>query len=196
MWPKEYQDLRRAVTKFYGAYGGISAILRSPYFHVAVILCAGSTLYWAQERWYEPYSRISGPLLAFTLSGFALMVSLLTNDAREALGGSTDGKPSPLTRMSAIFFHFIIVSCISLVVTFMMFPMNEASVLMLFDGSDEVPAWLWLINDLVRVTLNGIGFFLFCYSATLTAAAAISLPRLLTIVYDRKRSVDQPQQQA
>lgn len=97
--------------RFWSAYGGYRALLKSLYLWAAVLItpfCWGA---WSNPNWWDTVISVLPNLLGFTLGGFAIFVSF--GDARfiTSLAAEDDDpeKPTVYRELCATFVHFILV---------------------------------------------------------------------------------------
>src|SRR5699024_306750 len=99
----------------WSAYGGIKALLLSPYFHAAVILTAVTAPTWMHPSWWELPIRVMPSVLGFSLGGYAIWLAIGDRRFRELIAGEGRGeKTSPFMMVNAAFVHFIILQFLSI----------------------------------------------------------------------------------
>jgi hypothetical protein len=169
------------IRRYFLAYGGWAAILRSPLFLIAVAVTALGYGNWAaSDRWAATSQSLIPNLLGFSLGTYAILFSLMTGRLKRALKAVKNEEGITfLDEINATFFHFIIVQVSALIWAF------------LYQGTGlyDLAQWLephWPCAGTVFSALKGIGgfvgFVLLIYSITLIAGAALAVYRLALIV--------------
>lgn len=69
-----YKGVLNIFGTYWRAYGGWIALLKSPYFHAALVLLALTFHTWTAEDWWEDVTSVLPNLLGFTLGGFAIFI--------------------------------------------------------------------------------------------------------------------------
>jgi hypothetical protein len=107
-------------TQYWRAYGGLQAILLSPYFHVALIL--GMVCYPYKKvddwNWWDIPIETIPSVIGFSLGGYAIFLGLGDEKFKSILGGNDEtnkGRPSPFISLNTAFLHFIIIQLLALV---------------------------------------------------------------------------------
>jgi hypothetical protein len=167
-----YVGLWRLVAAQWAVYGGMSALVTSPYLHLSVILTAVAYHLWSVEGWWELPLSVLPNLLGFTLGGYALLMGVGGDDFRKKISGTkqrADGrtKPSPFLLLNASYLHFLMVQAAALLTAVM----AKAA-----HGSELVAANVYLQK--LAKAYWAIGFMLFIYSLALTFAAVLSVFRV------------------
>ncbi|WP_417224270.1 hypothetical protein [Achromobacter spanius] len=170
--------------RYVRAYGGIWAMVRSPYLHLSVLLTVLSFNVWTQPGWWERPIAVLPSLLGFSLGGFAVWLASGDDAFRAALAGRVakvengevkqEDKHSPYLAVSATFTHFVVVQVLSLLYALTCMSLN-------FTLDDDA----LLLKYISRAQLErgtevggGIGYWLFLYSLILALAAVLGLFRI------------------
>jgi hypothetical protein len=103
-------------SRFWTAYGGRKAVLRSRYFQAAIFLtplCWGS---WSVPLWWDTVISVLPNLLGFTLGGFAIFVGFGDEKFKASLATpeADSTQPTVYREFCATFVHFIFVQVIAL----------------------------------------------------------------------------------
>ncbi len=188
---RSYLNVGRIIARYWRAYGGWGDLFASVYFHAAVLICASSYGFWTRvpreniAPWWDLVIAVVPSLLGFTLGGYALLVAFLGEKFRKSISGSSarsDGKTveSPFLVLNATFVHYIVVQTLALVF---------ATLAKTCHGTEEY-SLIHVIASFLNVSpialgkmavgLWGIGFLLFAYAMTLSAAAAFAVFRIGT----------------
>jgi hypothetical protein len=158
----QYKYVGQSWRRYWKLNGGLSGVLRSPYFVCAIIVSLLCYPAWATENkdwgWYNICISIIPNLLGFTLGGYAMLLAFGSEKFRMLLAGSEDDKrPSAFMGVSATFIHFIILQILALLLS--------------------IIASAWCIKSGVFAF---IGFTVFIYSLLSALAAALAILRLVS----------------
>lgn len=157
--PKEYKGFRKSFSLYWKNYGGGTSLVRSPYFHFSLVLTIIACPLWGTKHdpaWYELSLSALPNLLGFTLGGYAILLAFGDEQFRRMLSGrDSDGSTSPFMGINSIFVHFILVQVIAIVVA-------------IFGCAWELKSGIVAL----------LGFFCFCYSILIAAAAAMTVLRV------------------
>lgn len=169
------------IKRYFRAYGGWSAIFRSPLFLVAVGVAALSYGSWlSSDRWAGTSQSLIPNLLGFSLGTYAILFSLMTGRLKRTLKAVKNDKGvSFLDEINATFFHFILVQVFTLIWAFL----YQGTAL--YDLAHAIqPFWpcVATIFAVAKALGGGIGFVLLVYSITLIVGAALAVYRLALIV--------------
>lgn len=111
---KQYKGVAAIFKVYWAAYGGLGALLRSPYLHAALVLLALTVPTWVAPQWWEQCLAVLPNLLGFTLGGFAIFIGFGDEKFR-ALLAEDDGAPvNAYVALCATFVHFIVVQALAL----------------------------------------------------------------------------------
>ncbi|MEP0190700.1 MAG: hypothetical protein ABJP70_08760 [Erythrobacter sp.] len=176
---EEWRTLWKRFRKYFTDYGGRNAVLRSPFFWVAVLLSIGSFRLWHFE-WTEHCRQIIPGLLGFSLGTYAILFSIIGPRLKGAMKAiKNDEGVAYLDEMNATFFHFILIQVLAIGLSFV----RTASFFR------DLPTFLFGKSLMIEYpsiifnfTLGIVGTFLFFYSLFLTIAAALVVYRLSGIV--------------
>jgi len=161
---------------FWEAYGGIGALVKSPFLWFAFVFSVVFFPVGLGNKWVDYSQNIFPDLLGFTLGGFAIFVSFGNERFVSLLTGpDEDGKPSPLLSISASFAYFIFCQIVALIysIAFEFFP-ELFSLIAWFPKRDEFFA-------VIELSLSFLGAFLTIYALLLAVAATHSIFRLVCL---------------
>jgi hypothetical protein len=114
---KQYSDFGHILFVYWKIYGGAHAIVRSPYFLIAVVAAILSyPLWWNSVEWASLILGAIPNILGFSIGAFAVILSF-GQSALDRLK-HTDETKSHYLRVIASFVHFIVVQALSLIVAF------------------------------------------------------------------------------
>lgn len=102
--------------RYWKAYGGFRALLRSPYLWFSFTLTLILYPTWSATEWWTDVISIIPSLLGFSLGGYAMWLAIGDDDFRKLISGEeADGTSSPYMEVNATFVHFIFLQLISLI---------------------------------------------------------------------------------
>lgn len=117
---QSYSGVFGIFSHYWKAYGGLSAVFLSPYFHLSVIL--GSICYPYKEvggwKWWDIPIETIPSIIGFSLGGYAIFLGLGDERFKSILGGNDEtnkDRPSPFISLNTAFLHFIIIQLLALV---------------------------------------------------------------------------------
>ena len=114
VWLKQYVGVWTVLRQYWRTYGGIPALVKSPYLHTSL---AGSFLIplWKMDDWYDIPLDVIPSILGFSLAGYAMFLAFGDEAFRRLIAGEYgDGKESPFMEFNAIFLHFIVVQILAI----------------------------------------------------------------------------------
>lgn len=168
--------------RFWMAYGGAGALLRSPYLYAALLiapLCWGT---WSAPNWWDTVISVLPNLLGFTLGGFAIFVSF--GDARfiASLAAEADdtAQPSVYREFCATFVHFILVQVVALILAIV-------TKGMWFHAS--FPDYIAKALPIANMVWGGLCYGVFLYALTSVVAIALHVFRISTMYEQHQRIV-------
>ena len=171
-------------TRYWTAYGGVRALVRSFYLYLALGL-----LVLTFKTWISPtYSTISGSwtawwdqsfgvlpnLLGFTLGGFAIFIGFGDESFRTQLNVSEgdSSKPNIYVKLCSTFVHFILIQVLAL-----MFAIVAKSTWFFVDWNPHIQSALPYANAL----FGAVGYGLFLYAITSILAATMHVFRIASM---------------
>ena len=115
----QFKGLFEILGVYWKAYGGLRAVLSSPYFIFSILFSTGCYPLWLCDRntaWFDICLSVIPNLLGFTLGGYAILLAFGDDQFRAILTGEEeDGTPSPFVEINATFVHFILLQTMSLI---------------------------------------------------------------------------------
>lgn len=167
-----YSGLREIADRYWTAYGGIGALIRSPYLHLALLVLAITAHYWIKSPWWlQPLSIIPN-LLGFSLGGLAMLLSFGNAEFQKFISekdDDSDTSPTAFIEVSASFVHFMLLQLASLVV---------ATIFNALDFYLPWPHQLRVFIDSLYLFFSAAGYLLFLYSITAMVAAVFAVFRM------------------
>lgn len=181
-----YNGVRKIFRAYWTAYGGTTALIRSPYLHSAGFLLLLCFPIWSAPGWWAQVTDILPSLLGFTLGGFAMFLGFgsekFLNTLTSAETSSAQGA-SAFVSLCATFVHFIVVQVVALIYALLAeawsFPARWPDTI----------AWLQLPAALVGW---GVGFGLFLYALLSTLAVTMHILRIARIFEAIHRATPKP----
>lgn len=184
-------------TRYWVAYGGLHALVRSFYLYLAVVL-----LFLTFKTWISPtYSAISGSwsawwdqsfgvlpnLLGFTLGGFAIFIGFGDERFRNQLNAPEDdhSQPTIYVKLCSTFVHFILVQVLAL-----MFAIVAKSTWFYVEWN----SWIQIALPYANAIFGAVGYGLFLYAITSVLAATMHVFRIASMyaAFQKNDSINRP----
>ncbi len=158
----QYQGVYRELQSYWIQYGGIKALITSPFLHVSILITILCYPLWFNQQWWENVISIMPNLLGFTLAGYAIWLAIGDGKFREILSGSTEEKTSPFMSLNYSFLHFIFIQILALIYAILV---------------SGFSAWgdFWP-KEVVKIT-GLIGYLLFIYAIFSAFATVLAIVR-------------------
>lgn len=179
---KTYRGVAKAIGRYWAVYGGRSAVLRSPFFHVSFVLLLLTANTWLYTKWWEDVASVVPNLLGFTLGGFAIFLGFGDEKFKSEIAGNDpfeESDDSPYLVVSSTFLHFVFVQMIALLWAL-------AAKGLHFDL--PVPEIAYPVK-IIGLFGSAVGYWLFLYGICLAAAAGLAIFRVAGW-YDRFQTVE------
>lgn len=169
--------------RFWVAYGGWIALVKSKYLWASIILTAVLFKHWAGNEWWDDVLSIMPSLLGFSLGVFALWLAIGDDEFRRiVVGESVPGKTSPYMTVNATFVHFILLQLIAIFLALinkaLNFKLPNDSFLLLILGG-----FFWPIV----IFGKAFSYFIFIYALMSALASTFALFRVASW-YDLKQT--------
>lgn len=178
-----YKGVFSIYARYWSAYGGLPALVRSFYLHAALVITVICANAWLNPGWWNQVTSILPSVLGFTLGGFAIFISFGDEKFRQLLAepeNADDDTPTAYVQLCSTFVHFIIVQVAALLLAMI----SQA----LFFPWESAPH----LFKLALPWLNGIGGFvgyaLFVYSLTTALAATMHVFRIASMYESFQRA--------
>jgi hypothetical protein len=193
----EYRDLFDILSRYWRAYGGISELLKSPYFHLACLLTIISSGYWMSTAWADLAVSVLPNLLGFGVTGYAIWIGWGDEKLRDILIDLEEpAKGSFYVQVSAIFAHFCLAQVIAFLFSMMCkvldYELNPESTLATLLGMLNQPPYFF---SHLKPIGSAIGFFLFTYAIVTALETTLALFRLAFWLQARRRFAQRAEQQ-
>lgn len=175
----QYIGAKNILSRYFSAYGGIRALLFSPYLHIAFIFTIISAHSWIETAWFDMPIGALPSMLGFTLGGLAIWMSVGDESFRLFLSkyDPERGYKTPYVRASASFVHFFVIQVIAL-----FFAICAKSLYYVFPYKIQFVG-VDIIGFITNITpfFHAIGFFLFLYAILLGLAMALQIFRMICL---------------
>lgn len=177
-----YKGVSQIFGRYWQAYGGGRALLRSPYLHLAFVLLAITYPIWSAPQWWDQVISVVPNLLGFTLGGFAMFLGFGDEKFRALLAEPDEDDPdapSLYVGLCATFVHFIVVQVVALI-----FALVAKAWWFHYPWPASVANMLPVLN----LIGGAIGFGFFLYAITSAVAATMHVFRMATWYEQHQRS--------
>jgi len=173
-----YAGTRRIIARYWKAYGGLNAVVGSPYFRAACVLTAVTYGSWIDKHWWDQVLAILPNLMGFSLGAIAIFIGIGSESFRRLISRRREAEldvDSPFLKTTATFAHFVLVQTAAILVALIAAGLDNEALRWRSPG-------VVLLNELSRWALSAIGYTLFLYALCLVAAAVLSIFRVATWV--------------
>lgn len=177
-----FENLR----KLYRHYGGLSAIVKSSYFWVSILLAAMSYKSIANAEWADRAMSVMPSLTGFTIAAFAIIFAILEPDMLRKLIAADDNGRSPIAEIAASIGHAIFIQ-VSAMILALSSKLVDLTLII-----ETVEDWICSFGYSSSLFLRGmnwleyffsaIGLFFTYYGVLLVLAAILSIFRMQLIV--------------
>lgn len=166
--------------KYWHAYGGFAAVLRSPYTWLAVLITAVCFPVWTSPEWWELPIGALPDLMGFTLGGLAVFLGLSQASVLRALTRRVEDEErvSDLQIIVASFVHFVVVQGVALITAVICKSLHVP--VPTYYPFTLVDPQTWAV--LTTFSSGLLGFFLFVYALVLALATTMSVFRVARIL--------------
>ena len=151
---RQWADVRELIGHYWKLYGGLTALVTSPYFMVSVLFSAFLFPGWlcSGVAWTDLAISILPSVIGFALGAYTILLAFGGERFILTISGKTESGPSPFMKVNAAFVHFIVVNCAALFFS--------------------VFVRIW--ESSCRI-VNAVGLFLFVYALSLSLAATFAV---------------------
>ena len=167
-----YADVKSIIQRYWFAYGGWLAVVKSPYLHLSLILLALTSHYWLTSPWWEQPLSVVPSLLGFSLGGLAMLLSFGSAKFQAFISERDEGcdsDRSALISVSASFVHFMLLQLLALLIA------------ITFKSLYFCAPWLVPIRPFIvacSILFSAIGYLIFLYSILAMVAAVLAVFRM------------------
>src|SRR5437879_3044809 len=99
-----YAQVREVFSVYWRAYGGLRALLRSPYFHGALLLTALLSPAWTSGAWWSNVLQVLPNIVGFSIGGYAIWLGFGDEKFKQLISfREKESEISPYMEVSATF---------------------------------------------------------------------------------------------
>lgn len=165
--------------RYWHAYGGTKALLRSYYLWFSVFASLALYRLWSTPGWWDLVFSIVPSLLGFSLGGFALWIAIGDDSFRKFIAEKeTPTEVSIYSGVNANFVHFIVLQVIAVISALVAkatnFTLQPEHIFIRIAGE-----WYYVLTSIFTY----FGFLLFIYALVSALAAVMGLLRV-TFMYE------------
>lgn len=183
-----YKGVFRIFSRYWQAYGGLGALVRSVYLHAALLVLLPVTFHtWSEPLWWNDVLSALPNLLGFSLAGFAIFIGFGDERFRTLLAEPEENptRPTIYVSLCATFVHFILVQIIALI-----YAVIAKSWWFYATWMEPVRELLPWMNSIA----GGVGYALFLYALTSVLAATMHVFRITSMYEAYQHSTFTPSQ--
>jgi hypothetical protein len=175
----QYSGIKKLFNRYWIAYGGIKAILGSPYMHISLLITLVSSGIWLKEDWVELPISVLPSIIGFSLGGYAIWLALGDDKFRASIAGKTNLTESPFIVVNATFVHFIVLQILALISALIAksHPIYNSPLFIQRFLLDLAP-WLYEVSIAISYIASFFGYFLFVYALLSALAATMAIFRI------------------
>ena len=169
---KQWVGVIEIFGRYWNSYGGLSALVSSPYLHVSLLLTILTFGYWSDNTWWTQSLSVLPTLMGFTLGGFAIFLSLGSENFRSLMARADEDEStdkSPYMVVISSFVHFVLIQMFAIITSIIA---NAASYTSLPSFVTEKT------NKLFIILIGGWGYGLFIYSLLLAISVCLAIYRM------------------
>lgn len=172
-----------SLSLYWRSYGGLRALIQSPYLWLSLALTALLFPHWSKPLWWDDVLSIMPNVLGFSLGGYAMWMAIGDDNFRKLISGEEeDGEPSPYMEVNSAFVHFIILQILSIILSLI-------AKAYYFSLPSDHPLLSLLGGGFKHLCLAGyaISYFVFVYAIVSAFSATFALLSV-SYWYDRHQS--------
>lgn len=177
-----YSGVIDIIGRYWSAYGGVRALVRSPYLHFAIVLLALTFNAWLSSGWWDQSLSVLPNVLGFTLGGFAIFIGFGDERFRQVLAEPDEGgsSSSAYVQLCATFVHFIVVQVLALIAAVL-----AKAWWFYASWADPIREYLPYLNALG----GALGYGLFLYALTSVLAAVMHVFRIASMYEQLQQAI-------
>lgn len=170
-----YSGVVSILRRYWSAYGGWLAVIKSPYLHISLVLLALTAHYWLTSSWWQQPISVVPSLLGFSLGGLAMLLSFGNSSFQDFISereSEIESAPSALITVSASFVHFMLLQLLSLLIA------------IVFSSLNFYFPWPTSLRPFVNCTyvvFSALGYLIFLYSICAMVAAVLAVFRMTSL---------------
>lgn len=146
----------------------------SPYAHAAILLTIATASLWTRPGWWDLPLLILPNLIGFTLSGYAVVMTISDPKLRSAMIGPIPNRPTAFMATNATFFHFLLLQIFAILLALI----AKSRPLSYLFGSSEFRVGHQNFRFVIVWFGWAIGYYIFVYALTSALAAAAAIFRV------------------
>ncbi|GAA5784683.1 hypothetical protein [Chitiniphilus shinanonensis] len=166
-------DLASILREYWICYGGLPALVKSPFLWLSIGLLILTCQFWTTEDWWDQVISIMPNILGFTLGGFAVFLGFGDEKFKAIISGKDPEEgdcPSPYMEVCSAFLHFVMVQVASILIAVVSKALDFPT-----------PELLKSLQPTLQIgrLLGGLfGYWLFLYGLCIALASAIAIFRV------------------
>lgn len=170
--PPSYWKPLEPLREYWRIYGGVGAVLTSPYFHLSIAITVLTSPIWIATDWWALSISVLPNIVGFTIGGYAILVSFGDEEFKKKIAGKTydDNGDSPYMHVNATLVHTIVVQAAALLFSIIFKGLSFIS----YVEISKDKGWS-VISVVPGVILSAPGFLLFIYGLVLLIPLSINI---------------------
>lgn len=170
---RSYSSPITTLKLYWKNYGGLSALLYSPFLHVALVFGLLCAVWPSSSSWSEKTISIIPSLLGLTLAGYAILLAIGSERFLKRLARPGKTGRSVLENLSTAFLHFVLVQAGALVLAILAEPLSAPIKSLLALRTSEP------LGATILFAFRWLGWTSLFYSITCSLAATFRLFRMV-----------------
>jgi hypothetical protein len=186
-----YGSVKSTFRDYWHSYGGLHALVGSPYLHFSLVATIVLFPAWVNRDWWTNVLQVLPSIIGFSIGGYAIWLGFGDEKFKALIAGGDDKNAvSPYMEVSATFSHFVVVQLAAILAalagTALNVDGNQYAGLRFF--AELIGANWNDIADVLRIAGGFIGYLLFMY-ALVTALAAVFAIFRVALWFDEYRRI-------
>lgn len=175
----QYRALLTATKEIWMLYGGLRALLGSPFFHASLVVSAVSFGAWRDAHWWELGISVVPAILGFSIGTFAIFVAIGDEKFRELLAKGGKKRVQSVRDVYSSFVFLIFIQVLSVVFCFFAGARPLTSMLLFLGLSlEELQPWFVSVLKFVAIVFRFFGYSLIVYSLFSIVPMTLSVFRM------------------
>lgn len=167
--------IRLGPTGYWEAYGGLSTILKSFFFYLAIGITWINYPIWSKPDWWNQVTSILPTILGFTIAAFAIFLSLGNKIFKNAVHRRRmQGRVPLYLKICAMFAHQVFVQAIAVVLAIVLPALYQRPI--------PQSEFMVKLNEWARWGLWAVSYFLFVYGVLLVVAGGMNIFSVATLI--------------
>jgi hypothetical protein len=159
---------------YWKRYGGLKALLTSPYFRISILLSIILFPHWMYSKWWDDALSIMPNILGFSLGGYAILLAFGDNGFQKIMSGSDEkNEQSPMTDVNVTFVHFIFLQVVSIVLALLCKAYYFESV-----PTNRVLLLISDLDPLIAISFYWLCYLFFLYALITSIGATMAILRM------------------